>query len=204
MIKGWLSDHEWRLLTASLAGGLMTLVANPSALDNPLGDSYSGLTPNLLIFLTASAGFVLSLPSKAARVLALPGPRSARAVWFLATGASTGYLGWAARSFELDGWSVLSSVAWTACLPALAGLIAGEGLGLVLIFFLFAACVFTPRDALVPWWNPVLAMADHPAGKGAALALVSALAGLYLWDARGGTSRCRIPEGRHAGPARPR
>lgn len=180
MIRGWLHDHDWRLLGAALVAGAAALVAGRRTLDNPLGTSYVGLSPELLLFLVGSAGFILCLPSRAARSLGVHVPRGPEAVWLLVTGAATACLGWAAHGFAPDAASVVHGLAWTACLPALAARFGGEGVGLLVVFGLFAACLMTPRDAVIPWWNPVLTEVDDPWRMSLALLLVVVFVGLHL------------------------
>lgn len=156
MIRGWLSDHEWRLSLAVLLVATGTSVLRPGQLSNPFGDSYQGLGPQVFIGVLAIAGTCIGLRSRACEVLHLRGRWRHRLVWFaLSYGCLLATL-WLATGRSADLGQLVETGGIAGGLAMLLAAVFSVGSSMLFVFYLFVACLLTSRWVPAQWWNPLL------------------------------------------------
>lgn len=179
MIRGWLTDHEWRLAVASTGVAGVTLVAGETVLASPLGESYQGITVGLLAMLCSSVGFALSLRSRAAAALGVRSGARYRLLWVAVQLLLVVAVAESVSGFDLAPRRLVFVLGWGAGLSGLLAL-ASEGASVLYGFLLFATCLLSPRGEPARWWAPLAYAPQGDAGVVAAAVLVLACVAVYV------------------------
>lgn len=180
MIRGWLTDHDWRLPVLSAGFAVATLLTGQAILVSPLGESYQGVTVGLFAILCSSAGFALSLRSRIAAALNIRAGARYRLLWFVAQLLVVAIVAESVAGLHLSPRRLVFVVGWGAGMAGLLALGLSEAAAALYVFLLFAACMLTPRGEPAPWWNPLLHVPGGGSGVVSAAILLLACGAIYV------------------------
>jgi hypothetical protein len=185
VLRGWIHDHEWRVLLLCLLVAALLPLGLDGRVDSPLGDGFAAVSVPIAVTILSAGGFALSLRSRLASALVIDTPWRCRAAWLVVTGLTALACAAMASAF-LHPWPhTLHVVATVAFGSALLTLWLGEGAGLSYLFACFAATLITPRGAAAPPWSPILHHETGPVRLALSTTLVVTTLAVYVTNACG-------------------